>query len=120
MEPFFDQIDRMLNRVPPLALFLFPVGQDKWLALLTLSAQHAWIIEQEITRDPTRNRISDYLQTPLFPATYGRTPVEALQALNSLVAEIEDSEAIAWATSVFATYGRMTLPRARGGSVADS
>lgn len=114
--PFFNQIDRILSRAPTFALFVFPAGDDgRWLALLTISAQHASIVEQELTDERGRTRMRKYFETPqsLFPASSGGTAIQALQALDALLAEIPDATISTWAGQVLAAYGQMRALRGR-------
>jgi hypothetical protein len=57
----------------------------------------------------------NYLETPqsLFPASYGGTAMEALQALNALLAQIPDATISTWAEQVLAAYGQMRAFRGR-------
>jgi hypothetical protein len=104
-----SEIERMLTTGMPLSLHVFKTLDGDWLALLTVTARHAWLVEDELTRSRTRNQaMRQYFETnnPLFPVSRGRchTPQEALQALNQLLEKIPAAKARAWTMSVSAAY----------------
>ena len=110
MQSDYCEIERILTGARLLSLYLTPVTGRGWLALLCLTAENAMTIELELEADTAA--MFEYLRSPQnagFPAAWGSTFGEALQALNARLSKISDEELLPWAQKVLQTYGALSL-----------